>query len=259
MPNPTPRYRVKFDGNNLPGYVQTEDLPLTMRNALVDILNRDGGEFYSSGATFRQLTLNFRVLTRLDSGDGLDHLGDCLEQYRDALRYSTRVESASTLFLGDTSHWLVARFRSASAPLNAPDHRAINYDMTFDVTPYFLGPAISSTDSISGNDTITLNMTDTRKTYPVISIPAGITAITISHAESGKSFTFSGTNTGGTTVDCGRLIATRTDTGANRVSLITSGPDFGIHHTGSGSFVLDVTSVTGSGNVVTTMNPRLER
>lgn len=259
MPGPTPTYRVKFNGQYLPGYVQSEDIPLSMRNSVVEILNRDGGAFYQNGAAFRTLTLSFRILTRLDNVTGLVHLGDCLEQYRDALRIVSRVPSASTLFLGATNHWLVARFKNAENPLAAPDHRAINYRMDFDVTPYFLGPAVEVTDAISGNDTIVLNIGDTRRTYPVIRIPTAITGITISHTPSGKSFTLNGSHAQAVNVDCAALTVKNAD-GTNNIVLLTSGPDFGISHSaGSGSFTLDITGVTGSGDVAVTMNPRLER
>lgn|SRR5574338_215159 len=258
MPNPTPKYRVKYDGNYLPGYVQREEIPLTMRNVMVDIINRDGGTTYQNGAAFRQLDLEFRILSRLESGTGPQHLSDCLEQYRDALRYTSRVTSASTLYLGDMDAYLLARFNSATAPLAAPDHKAINYQISFDCTPYFLGPAVSGSKAISGNDNIVLNMPDTRKTYPVVDIPTGITNVTVSHAASGKSFNFGGTHANTVEVNCASLTVTDT-AGANYVSYITTGPDFGIYHVGSGSFQLNFTNVSGSGTISVLMNPRIER
>lgn len=257
--NPTPKYRVKFDGQNLPGYLQAEDIPLLNRNALVDILNRDGGTFYDNGAGFRKLSVGFRVLTRLDNVNGMVHLGDCIEQYRDALRISSRALSASTLFLGPTDHYLIARFSRASAPLAAPDNHAISYQLEFDVNPYFLGPMVSATDAISGNDNIVLNIGSTRKTYPLVTIPSGITSITLSHTPSAKSFTLSGAHAQAVTVNCANLTVTNAD-GTNAIDLLTSGADFGIsHRTGSGSMTLDITNVGGSGNVTVSMSPRLER
>lgn len=258
MANPTPKYRVKYDGQYLPGYVQSEDIPLTMRNAMVDILNRDGGTMYQNGANFRQLSLGFRILSRLDHVDSLLHLGDCLEQYRDALRISSRVESSSTLYLGDTSHYLLGRFTGASNPLVAPDHRAINYSMDFDVTPYFKGEEIQVSDSISGDDTLVIAISDTRKTYPRFSIPVGITGITVSHVASGKSFTMSGSHGTNWWVDCANLTVKRTN-GDNSIHQLASGPDFGMWHTGSGSFTVDITNVTGSGTMFMWLTPRLER
>lgn len=258
MPNPTPRYRVKFDGHVLPGYLQSEDIPLEARDGRVEVINRDGGPMYDNGTGFRGVILHFNVLSRLTNADGLAHLGDCLEQYRDALRDVTRVQSSSTLFFGDTAHYLVAKYTRASSPLTAPDHKRIGYALEFSSTPWFYGPPVSSTDAISGNDTIVLSMPDTRKTYPVFTIPTGITRMAVSHTPSGKSFVFSGTHASDITVDCGRLIVTDT-TGTNHITKIVTGPDFGIYHVGSGSFTGNVSLVIGSGNVTTIMVPRLER
>jgi len=261
MTNPTPKYRVKFAGSYLPGYLQTEELPLTMRNVMVDIINRDGGIAYQNGATFRDLSLDMRVLSRLDSNhSGIEQLGDCLEQYREGMRICARADKNQALYLGDTAigHYLVATFKGSTYTLNAPDHDAMNYRVDFSTSPYFLGPTVSGSKSISGNDTITLNMTDTRKTYPEIDIPTGITGITVSHATSGKSFTFAGSHANVVTVNCADLTV-KDSAAANKVALITSGPDYGIYHVGSGSFQLSITGVTGSGTVAVRMAPRLER
>lgn len=259
MANPTAQYKVRFDGKVLPGYLQSEDMPIEARNGKVEVISRDGGSMYQNGTNFRGITLHFNVLSRLGSNStGLEHLGDCLEQYREAAAYVTRPVSASTLFFGDVSHYLIAQYGQVSAPLAAPDSKRIRYNVNFDATPWFYGPAISSVDTISGNDTIVLNMPDTRKTYPAFTIPTGITRMAVSHAPSGKSFVFSGTHASDITVDCGRLIVTDT-AGDNHVSKIVTGPDFGIYHIGSGSCTFDITLVTGSGDVVTTMVPRLER
>lgn len=256
---PTAKYKIKFNGNYLSGYAQAEELPINARNGKVDIVNRDGGTLLDNGADFRSISFSFDILTRLGSNStGLAHLGDCLEQYRDTLRFITRVPSASTLFLGDTSHYLIARYSKISAPLAAPDSRRIKYNVEFAANPWFYGPAVSSTDAISGNSTITLNMPDTRKTYPAFQIPSGITRIAVSHTPSGKSFMFSGSHASTVTIDCARLTVVDTS-GVNHVTKIVTGPDFGIYHTGSGSSAFIVTSVTGAGNVITTMLPRLER
>jgi hypothetical protein len=187
---------------------------------------------------------------------GMQHLGDCIEQYREALRISSRVSSASTLFIGPMDHWLTARFFRASAPLAAPNSQAISYQMEFKTSPWFLGPEQTQTSAVSGPGTISLNMTDTRKTYPSFEIPSGITHITISHTASGKSFSISGSHAG-LTVNCGNL--TIKDSNGDQLGMLSSGPDFGIYHVGSGTFNADITNVVGSGNVRVFMNPRIER
>lgn len=260
MANPTPLYRVKFAGSYLPGYAQTEDYPLTMRNVMVDIINRDGGEHYQNGAGFRDYSVGMRVRSRLENTTGIVHLGDCMEQYREALRICARAEPEQPLYIGEVgvAHYVEATFKGSSYSLTAPDHRAMNYRLDFSTSPYFLGQTVSGSQAVSGNTSIALNMTDTRRTYPVIDIPTGITAITISHTPSDKSFTLAGTHTNLITIDCGRLTVINAN-GVNKVADITSGPDFGIYHVGSGTMTLDITGVSGSGTVSVRMQPRLER
>lgn len=258
MANPSAQYKVRFDGVVLPGYLQSEDMPIESRDGRVEIISRDGGPIYENGTNFRGVILHFNILSRLTSNvAGIVHLGDCLEQYREAAKV-TRVESASTLFFGETAHYLLAKAMRISAPLTVPDSKRIRYSVEFTATPWFYGPLVSSTDAISGDDTVVLNMPDTRKTYPAFTIPTGISRMAVSHTPSGKSFVFSGTHASAITVDCARLIATNAS-GGNEITKIVTGPDFGIFHVGSGSCTFDISLVTGSGNVVTKMTPRLER
>ncbi len=262
MAHPTPVYRVKFDDQYLPGYLQVEALPLTMRNVMVDIINRDGGVIYSNGAMSRDLSLEFRVLSRLNhfSASGLEELEDCIDQYRDALAICARADVGQPLYIGPTTtdKYLLATFKDSDYQWTAPDHDAISYTLNFSTTPYFLGPTVSGSQSVSGNTSINVNIGDTRKTYPDITIPSGITAITVSHTLSGKSFTFAGTHANPVTVYCGSLLV-EDSAGTNYVANITSGPDFGIYHVGSGTMTLNITGVTGSGTVSVRMQPRTER
>ncbi len=259
MPNPTAKYKLTFNGHQLPGYAQSEELPIVNRDPRVSIINRDGGRLIDNNSDFRSISFSFDILTRLDNNNtGIAHLGDCLEQYRDAARYITRVSSASTLFLGDTSHYLIAKYSKMTSPLAAPDSRRIKYSVDFIAYPWFYGPTIFANQAVSGPTSATLNMPDTRRTYPTIGIPSGITAMTVSHTSSGKGFTFSGSHSVYLTVDCGALTVKSLD-GANHVAKIVSGPDFGIFHVGSGSCVLDITGVQGSGTLNLSMTPRLER
>jgi len=260
MPNPTPVYRVKFDGDYLPGYVQTEEFPLSMRNVMVEIINRDGGVMYQNGAASRDLSLEFRVLTRLSDVDGMTDLEDCMDQYREALAICARASTNQPLYIGptDTDKYVLATFKDSGYVLTAPDHRAVNYTLNFSTSPYFLGPVVSGSQAVSGNTSIGVAIGDTRKTYPQIVIPSGITAITVSHTASGKTFTFAGAHANAVTVDCAALTVKDTSD-TNYIASITSGPDFGIYHVGSGTMTLNITGVTGSGTVVVRMQPRTER
>lgn len=231
-----------------------------MRNVMVDIINRDGGIAYQNGATFRDLSIGMRVLTRLDNVDGQEDLEDCLEQYREALAICARSEPSQPLYIGQTSvdYYVEATFKGSGYTLSAPDHRAMSFRLDFSTSPYFLGPTVSGSQAVSGNTSIGISMPDTRATYPQIDIPTGITAITVSHTASGKSFTLAGSHANVVTVDCAHLTITDS-AGDNKVSMLTSSPDFGIYHVGSGTFTLDITGVTGSGTVAVRMAPRLER
>ena len=105
--------------------------------------------------------------------------------------------------------------------------------------------------------TVTVDIGDTAKTYPIITIPTGITAITLSHSNTGKSFTLSGTHASSIIVNCATLQITQA--GSNAVSFLTSSPNFGIYHVGSGTLTLSSSNVTGTGTVSVEMTPRYER
>jgi len=260
MSNPTVKYQIMYDGHVLNGYAQSEEIPVTARNGRVEIINRDGGSLLDNGAEFRNVSFTFDILSRLgNNSTGLQHLGDCMDQYRETLRYVTRVPSASTLFIGGTSHYLIARYNSITSPLLAPDSRRIKYSLEFVAQPWFYGPAVYGSDSISGDDTIVLNMPDTRKTYPSFKVPSGITRMSVSHTPSGKSFTFSGSHANIISINCGTLMVQDDTTGANKITTIITGPDFGIYHVGSGSATFNISNVVGAGTVQTVMVPRLER
>lgn len=259
MPLPSAVYLVKYAGTVLPGYCQAEDIPLPLRVAQNNILGRDGGTARVGGAGLRQFTIRMRVLSRLSlASTGLQHLNDCKEQYRSALATLARVESGSPLYIGETDRYIECLPSNVSAPQEAADSRRITYSITFDsAKPYFIGSTVSSSTAVSGNGTLTLSIGDTRKTYPVITVPSGITRITLSHSNTGKSFTLSGSHASPIEVDCGSLQIT--SAGSNAISYLTSGPNFGIYHVGSGTLTLSSSNVTGSGDVVIEMTPRYER
>lgn len=259
MPNPSAIYIVTYSGTQLPGYVQGEDLPLFIKNAASEILGRDGGTQARRGAAMRDVSLTFRVLSRLGAGStGLQHLDDCMDQWRSGLNTCIDMEGSAELKVGDTDRHLNAEFISSTAPLQAGTPTRMTYTMTFKASPpYFLGTTVSGSETVSGNTTITVNIGDTRRTYPIITVPSGITHITLSGVGTGKAFTLSGSHTSPWVVDCATLQIT--EAGSNAVSFLTSGPDFGISHKGSGSLVLSSSSVTGSGTVEVTLQPRYAR
>lgn len=258
MPNPSPVYVVTFGGTALPGYVQTEDIPLNMRVGGSEILGRDGGTQARHGAAFRDISLTMRLLSRLSSGTGLQHLNDVKDQWRDALATLIDTTSPAQLKIGETDRYIMAEFVSSTEPLQAFESKRATYTLTFRGNPpYFLGTTVSGSASVSGNTTITTAIGDTRRTYPTITIPSGITRITLTDPVTSKSFTLSGSHSAPWVVDCATLQIT--EGGSNAVSYLQTTPDFGIYHVGSGSLVLSSSNVTGSGTVSVTMQPRYGR
>lgn len=259
MSNPSAVYPVSFDGTTLPGYAQGEDLPLNMRLSSAEILGRDGGTLAQRGAAMRDLSVTMRLLSRLSTGTELQHLQDCYDQWEDALEICIQPSGTAQLKIGRTDRYLNAMFVSSTAPKQVPESsRRMTYTLAFKANPpYFIGATVSGSASVSGATTITTNIGDTLRTYPVITIPTGITRITITDSGTSKSFTLSGTHASAWVVDCATLQITAG--GNNAASQLTSTPDFGISHVGSGSLVLSTSNVTGSGTVSVSMTPRYGR
>lgn len=258
MSNPTPIYLVKFASTTLLGYAIDEDIPLAMRLAATAIIGSDGGGLAARGADFRSFRIGMRILSRLSSGSGLAHLDDCKNQWRTNLATLSRTAGPAALYIGETDRYIMCEFENSSAPLSAGSSRAISFSLTFRGNPpWFLGTEVSSTTGVGGDTSISVVIGDTRKTYPTITIPSGITRITLSHTPTGKSFTLSGSHASPLIVDCATLQITQA--GSNALSYLTSNPDFGIYRVGSGTMTLNATAVTGSGSVILAMTPRFER
>lgn len=260
MPNPTPVYPIKYDGTTLPGYGRAEDVPLSHRKSQTGVLGRDGGTIADRGADFRTINVAMRVLSSASNGStGLQHLQNCYAQWRSALATCSRVSGSAALYLGDTDRYINAEFLGSTAPIDASNSRAITYNLSFvGNPPWFIGATVSANKMISGNNTVAVNIGDTRKTYPTITIPSGITRITMSHAVTGKSFTLSGSHASDWIVDCAALTVTSGST-VNGIHYLTSSPDFGIYHVGSGTLTLSTSNVAGAGTVSVQLTPRYER
>jgi hypothetical protein len=255
---PSPIYLVKFNGQVLPGYASDEDAPLAARLSAQSILGRDGGILSGRGMDIRTLDIRMRALSSLTNGTGLQHLNNCKDQWRAALAICSRAVGAAALYIGETDRYIMCDFEGSSAPLTAKDSKAISYALSFKGNPpWFIGAEVSSSTAVSGSGPLSLAIGDTRKTYPTITIPTGITHITLSHPSTGKSFTLSGSHAASIIVDCATLEIT--EGGYNAISYLQSSPDFGIYHVGAGTLTLSSSNVTGSGNVTLAMTPRLER
>lgn len=259
MSNPTPIYLVKYAGTTLLGYAVDEDIPLAMRLSAVAVIGSDGGGLSRRGGDFRAFRVGMRILSRLgNNATGLQHLNDCKNQWRTDLATLSRTTGTAALYIGETDRYIMCEFESSSAPLVATNARAISFTINFKGNPpWFFGTEVSTNKAISGDDTIAVTVGDTRKTYPTITIPTGITGITIAHAPSGKSLTLSGAHVDPIIVDCATLQIT--SGGENALSYLTSSPDFGMYQMASGTLTLTITAVTGSGTVVLAVTPRYER
>lgn len=259
MPNPSPVYIVTYNSVALPGYVQGEDLPLFMKQASAEILGRDGGTLARRGAAMRDISLQMRLLSSLSSGTGLQHLNNVKDQWRSALATCIDADGPAPLKIGETDRYITAEFESSTEPLSsAESSQRATYTLTFKGNPpYFIGTTVSGSAAVSGDTTITTTIGDTRKTYPSITIPTGITRITLTHAATGKTFTLSGSHASDWIVDCATLQITTA--GSNAVSYLTSSPDFGIYHVGAGALVLSSSNVLGTGTVSVTLSPRYGR
>ena len=260
---PTPIYRVKYNGTNLPGYLQNEDVPIEQTAYNVKVLGRDGGFLGEHGYNFKEITVNLLLLSRLDRGaTGLQHLNDCKAQWRDALAIAARADGLQPLYIGETDRYVNAVFVGATAPLQAPVTNRVSYTMRFMAEPWFLS-ATPFTDTRAASVGIySVTPGNSRKTYPVFTIATGITAITIEDdtvGGSGNYFILSGTHTNPWVVDCGKL--TITENGVNVISVLISDPQFGIWWQGGATDTMDINVIakTGSGNITIDMPLRYER
>lgn len=254
---PTPIYRVQFDGNYLPGFLQQEDIPFEFRVRSGESINQMGGSIGNNGAAIRNVKLSMRLISRLDTATGLQHLEDCKDQWREGLRYVARLNILAPLFVGDTDRYVQAMFRRSGMPLSAGSStQRTTYDIDFLIKPFFIDTTIL-TDSVSGNGSLDVTFTDTAKTYPTFVIASGVTAATFTAPDS-RTLTFTrGSVTGAVTVDCGRLTALQAD-GTTAIQTIDE-IDWGFSHIGSGTFTVTVSGYAGSGSITMNMQARYER
>lgn len=255
---PTPIYRVQFNGNYLPGFLQLEDLPLVFRLASGESLNQMGGSISSGGAALRPVNLSMRLISRLGTAtSGLLHLEDCKDQWREALRFLARLDDPAPLYIGNTDRYVMAQFKRSSMPLAASDSpKRSTYSIEFLVKPMFLDETVL-TDTVSGNGSLDVTFTDTAKTYPIFTLASTVTAA-IFTAPDARTLTFArGAVTGAITIDCGRLTALKAD-GTSAIGTITE-VNWGFFHIGSGTFSVVVTGYAGSGDIDMDVQARYER
>jgi hypothetical protein len=259
MPNPTPIYQVEFDDQLLPGYVQSDSRPLSFKRVISNPIGRDGGRSNNSGADLRELTLDFRVLTRLDNNtSGIQHLEDCMDQYREALAILTRTYEPAELRIHDTDRYYVVSVDNISAPMVAGENRRLTYSVKFTAQPWAYGGTLAE-GTFSGNGTLTVSGLDnSRRTYPTLTVAGTVTAFN-AEDDNGKLVEFvRGSFSGTITINCSNMVVT-TASGNNAVSTLTT-LNYGLYYTPNvdGEFDLTVTGYTGSGNVNVYLRPRYE-
>lgn len=259
MPNPSPIYVVSFGGEELPGYVQTDDRPLSLNHIINRPIGRDGGTVSISGANLRDISLTFLVKSSLGSGaTGLQHLDDCMDQYRAATAILTRSYTEQVLQIHDTDRYYLATTSDISMPMNANQSRSFQYTVSWLAQPYAIGTT-AVTDTIAGNGTISLAIgTDSRKTSPIFTVPATVETFTAVDPN-GKTIEFvRGTQLGTLAIDCGKLRCYRTLNLTNGMRTMEN-LNFGMYYNdGTGTYDIDITGYTGSGTITVNMYPRYE-
>jgi hypothetical protein len=260
MPNPTPIYVVTYDGLQLPGYVQNEDRPVVMASIEDTILGREGINSTSIGSKSRQISFTFLVKSELENVSDLLHLENCKDQWRSALKILTRNPGMKELKIKDTDRYYLAKTERSSQPLAAGKSRSIMYTVDFTAQPWAYAET-PATDTFTGNGGILLDVGDSRKTYPVFTIPSGVTAFTATDdSGSGKSLDFVRGSYGSVqiTIDCAQMLVYRTSTGVDASSTMAN-LNFGLYYNGTdGNYNITITNFAGSGTVTVDAYPRYE-
>ena len=257
MANPTPIYTVRYGSEQLPGYVQGEDRPVVLNSVDNKLLGKDGFDTAFAGTAPRDIALNFLIMSSLGSSVGdLAHLEDCKTQWRNALKILTRNPGLKQLEISDTDRYYLAKVDRVSAPLTSERSRSIRYTVDFTAQPWAIGKTAVTT-TFTGNGTPSIAIGDSRKTYPIFSIPSGVTAFTVTD-ENGKILQFlRGTASGTITVDSGTLTASTASGGSAVTTMVNLG--FGLFYAGTdGVYNMTVSGFAGSGTVTVSMYPRYE-
>jgi hypothetical protein len=257
MANPTPIYKVYFDGQQLPGYVQSEDRPLSLRSIVQSVIGRDGANRVPSGGNPRKISLTLLLKSRLSSGTELQHLEDCKNQWRDALKILSRAEGEKALRIQDSDRYYLGSADGISAPIVAGQSRSMNYSIDFTASIPWAIAVTPATQTFTGNGAISITIGDSRKTYPIFTVPSGVTAFTATD-ENGKVLQFlRGAHTGTITIDCGEYIVINNSGVSAVTSMVNLG--FGLHYKGTdGTYEITISGFAGSGTVTVDMYGRYE-
>jgi hypothetical protein len=260
MPNPAPIYKVSYNGQELPGYVQSDDRPLSFNAAVHKPIGRDGANRSKTSSGRRDISLTFLLKSSLGLGaTGLQHLDNVMDQYRSALAIITRAGDDSPLVIHDTDRYYEASIDSVSMPMNAQQSRSIQYSATFSAQPWAIATT-PQTASFSGNGTVNIaGMLGSRTTYPLLVVPNTVTDFTATDTH-GHVLTFKRyTSSVNITVDCGKMRAYRTSTGQSLMYTMES-LNFGLVYDPSdgNTFSLTITGFSGSGSVTVNIPKRYE-
>lgn len=259
MANPTPIYTVTYGGEQLPGYVQSDDRPLSFNRVISKPFGRDGATVNVISADLREISITFLVKSRLGSNSsGIQHLDDCMNQYRDALAILTRSYTEQNLQIHDSDRRYLASIADVSMPMSAGKSRSMLYTVKFVAQPWALA-SLAVSDSIGGNGTLSLAIgTESRRTYPKITIDSGVLEFTAVDPN-GKTIEFErGSQAGALVVDCAKLITFRQSNGQNASATMLN-VNYGMYYDdGTGTYEIDVTGYVGSGDITVDMWARYE-
>lgn len=257
MANPSAIYQVSYGGTQLPGYVQSVDRPLSIRSADSAVLGRDGINSHVTGAEARQISLNFLIMSSLEDGTGLQHLDNVTDQQRQSMAILTREPGYKPLVIHDSDRYWIAKVDSITSPQQAGIYRNMKFSVNFTAANPFAYAAVETTDTFTGNDTLSLALGDSRRAYPRFTIPSGVTAFTATDENSKVLQFLRGTATGEITIDCGSMTAINAS-GVNVITTLVE-LDFGLHYKGTdGTYGITITGFAGSGTVTAGIRARYE-
>jgi hypothetical protein len=260
MANPTPIYRVQYNSQYLPGYVQSDDRPLSMSNVVSTPFGRDGAYVKKTGTKLRPITLSFLVKSRLNNiSTGIQQLEYSMDQYREALQIVTRVTAESQLQIHDADRFYMATVDEVSLPMTAGRTNSLVYTVRWQAQPWAISTTTPSTSfSTTGDKVVTNVVLDAaRRSYVILTINSGVTAL-VATDDWGHTIDFTrGAFTGDITVNTADMTI-ETAGGVNAVASLND-LNFGMFYDdNTGSFTLHVATYTGSGTYTVAVTPRYE-
>lgn len=180
---PPQQYIIKYNGEQLPGYAQSEDDPNSMTVADHNAFGWDGSITQYAGLTNKQLKLVFRVWEPTYRA--------CKDQYHKAATIlRTRREGFAPLFVDYTDRYFNAAVVAVSYTQDvSKSRRILDYDVEFDCQPWQISTSGYVIHGAGNLDTDAVGRTyDDGGWSPAYTVITG-TNVTISGYSDTESFT----------------------------------------------------------------------